>query len=402
MILAMLGHFFLAKKYTMSAEKNTHVAKINNQFVYNAQYNLSARESKVVLYLISKIDPIRQENLISQVVSIRDLEKILRGDAKRWGGIYNELVSMSKKLVKKGIEFSSEIELDGKRLPGYINWFQHIMPCKDDDGNIAMEFLFAQSLQPFLLNLKEYVSLNFLEVAPLKSAFSIRMFQVFRAHRDRMAKYQKRSKLRYELEELKLLLGVSGKYADYRNFRLKVLEVLKKEVNKETSVGMNYKPIKQGRRVAEIEFEIWDKNKQRIELKVDDGNTGLNFETMSYSQIKAFDKLVSYGVNEGIALQMIAKVKGSEIRGFEDWYFGICISILEEKSNQSNDATKAGVLVNWFLKLKVFEQGDHFAKIMERLAAQKKALENKDVKAWENRLMARGMTADEFRNAVKG
>jgi plasmid replication initiation protein len=386
----------------MSKEKNTHIAKINNQFVYNAQYNLTARESKVVLYLIAKIDPVRQENLISQVVSIRDLEKILRGDAKRWGGIYDELVSLSKKLVKKGIEFSTEIELNGKRLPGYINWFQHIMPCKDEDGNIAMEFLFAQSLQPFLLNLKEYVSLNFLEVAPLKSAFSIRMFQVFRAHRDRMAKHQKRSKLRYELEELKLLLGVSGKYSDYRNFRLKVLEVLKKEVNKETSIGMNYTPIKKGRSIVEIEFEIWDKDKNRLKiLSVDETKSGLKFEEMTYSQIKAFDMLVSYGVNDGIAMQMIAKVKGSEIRGFEDWYFGACIQILEDKSNQQGDATKAGVLVNWFLKLKVFEQGDQFAKIMETLAARKKGLENSNVQAWENRLAARGMTAGEFRKMVK-
>jgi heterodisulfide reductase subunit C len=66
------------------------------------------------------------------------------------------------------------------------------------------------------------------------------------------------------------------------------------------------------------------------------------------------------------------------------------------------EGSLAGVLVNWFLKLKVFEQGDHFAKIMETLAARKKALEKSNVSAWENRLLARNMTAGAFRESLKG
>lgn len=387
----------------MNNEITNHVAKIHNQFVFNARYQLSAREQKIILFLVSKIDPIQQKSLLSQVVSVRELEKVLKGDAKRWGGIYNELVDMSRKLVKKGIEFPTNIELDGKKLPGYVNWFQHIMPCHDDNGNVAMEFLFSQSLQPFLLDLREYVSLNFLEVAPLKSGFSIRMFQVFRAHRNRMVKHQRRSKLRYELDELKSLLGVSGKYADYRNFRLKVLEVMVKEVNGSTSIGLKYKPIKKGRSVVAIEFEFWDKQRKKKEIPVQRKLSGhLHFEDLSFAQLKAFDRLIAFGVTEGIVLKMILEVKGSEIHGFEDWYFDECIKILEAKSKQPEDATIPGVFVNWFLKLKVFEQGDHFAKIMEQLAARKKKLERENPDAWGNRLAARGMTATEFREKIKG
>ena len=52
------------------------------------------------------------------------------------------------------------------------------------------------------------------------------------------------------------------------------------------------------------------------------------------------------------------------------------------------------------MKLKVFEQDDQFAKIMERLAIRKKAYERDNVEAWENRLLARNMTAGEFRTKV--
>ena len=36
-----------------STTQTQHVARIDNQFVYNARYQLSAREAKVVLFLLS-------------------------------------------------------------------------------------------------------------------------------------------------------------------------------------------------------------------------------------------------------------------------------------------------------------------------------------------------------------
>ena len=385
---------------TMSSSIKS-VARIDNQFVYNARYNLSARESKIILFLISRIDPVRQKNLIEQTVSVKELERVLKGDAKRWGGLYAELEVMRDRLVRKGIILPTEIEVEGKRFSGYINWFQHIMPVRDKDGNVALEFLFSQSLQPFLLNLREYVAINFLEVVSLKSGFSIRMFQVFRAHRDRMSKYQKRSVLQYELEDLKGLLGVDGKYSDYRNFRKKVLEVLKKEVNKHTTISVEFKPLKKGRSIAAIQFEFWDTGDRASNPKQLTLLEGLVFEELSFAQLRGFDRLVAYGVNEEVALEMLAKVKGSELLGFEDWYFDEVIRIFESKTNQEAEGAKAGTLVIWFLKMKVFDQNDHTARIMERLQKRKKELRLRRPEAWDNRMMAKGMTWQAFEEKMK-
>jgi len=101
----------------------THIARIDNQFVYNARYQLSARESKVILFLVSKIDPVRQKNLIEQTVSVRELEQVLKGDAKKWGGLYEELELLRDRLVRKGIYLPTEVEINGRMLSGYINWF---------------------------------------------------------------------------------------------------------------------------------------------------------------------------------------------------------------------------------------------------------------------------------------
>ena len=110
--------------------------------------------------------------------------------------------------------------------------------------------------------------------------------------------------------------------------------------------------------------------------------------------MKAFDILVAYSINDGIVLEMLSKVKGSEIKGFEDWYFEEVVKIFESKTNQSEDAAKAGTLVNWFLKKKIFEQDDHFAIIMEQLQAKKKKLQIEKPENWGNRMIAKDIKSD--------
>ena len=180
--------------------------------------------------------------------------------------------------------------------------------------------------------------------------------------------------------------------------RDRVLEVMKKEINKHTSIGIKYTPYKEGRSVVGINFEIWDSKSRKKETLV----TGpLAFEALSFAQVKAYDKLVAYGVADGIALEMMSKVKGSEIQGFEDWYFESVIQIFESKTVQEDGTAKAGTLVIWFLKKKVFDQGDMFARIMEALAARKKQLQKEQPTSWENRMLAKDISAEAFRQKLQ-
>lgn len=380
---------------------NLPIARIDNTFVFNARYHLSAREAKVMLFLISKIDPIKQSRLHEQTISVKDLESILKTDNKKWGGLYKEMLDFQDRMLSKTIAMPTDIEIDGRIMPGKMNWFQYISPMRMEDGTVGMRFLFSEPLQPALLNLKKYVGIELLEVVPLKSSFSIRMFQVFRAHRNRMGKYQKTSTMRYEISQLKSLLGIEGKYSEYGNFKKRVLNTLEEEINKHTSIKIAWKGIRKGRSIEEIQFIFSDKGNRK--KKVEDPNLfeGLAFEELSFSQIKAFDWLVAYGVNDSIALEMLNRVGASEIKGFEDWYFEAVLKIFEQKTVQPEGPARAGTLVNWFLKKKIFEQGDHFAKVMEQLQARKKKLQTERPDAWDNRLLAKTITSTEFKKRFK-
>ena len=111
--------------------------------------------------------------------------------------------------------------------------------------------------------------------------------------------------------------------------------------------------------------------------------------------------MTRYGIKIQLALDMVVNVQSSEIIGFQDWYFEEVLTIFESKTNQTTAAAKAGTLVNWFLKKQIFEQGDHFAVIMERLQDRKKKLQTEQNQIWDNRIMAKGITAETFRNLLQ-
>ena len=80
--------------------------------------------------------------------------------------------------------------IDGKPFRGHVNWFQSVMPTYNDKKEVCVRFLFSSDLKPFLLQLKEYAQINRLEVAKMRSAYSIRLFQVFKAQREKFRRHR--------------------------------------------------------------------------------------------------------------------------------------------------------------------------------------------------------------------
>jgi len=368
---------------------NNTLARIENHFIFNAQHGLSAREQKVILFLISQINPLDKQ-FEMQIVPLKEIQDILLD--KRSGSFYEQMMNFADRMTDKKISFDTSVKFRGKKMKGYINWFSSIIPIYNELGDTCIQFLFSKDLKPFLLELKQYSQIDYAQVMPLGSSFSIRMYQVFRGYRDKMSKHQKRSVINYDLQELRTLLGVVDKYKDWRNFNRRVIGVIEDEL-KQTDIRVKPTPIRKGRKVTGIKFEIWDKGNRSTPKA-----GKLKFDTLTFSQRKAYQKLVGYSIADDIAMEMIGRVGGSELIGFEDWYFDMVLSIFESKTRAKSEEQKAGTLVNWFLKKKIFDQGDHFAKIMEQLQARKKKLQDTRPEAWDNRLLAKTMTSDEFTN----
>lgn len=401
----------------MSNKALSKVARIENRFIFHAQYQLTAREQKVILYLIANINPHEQERFHEQIIPVKELEVVLKADGRKWGGLYEEMKQFQKRIVKKGIEFPTNVKIDGKPFPGYINWFQSVAPVENSRGEVCLRFLFAEDLTPFLLQLNEYAQINRLEAAPMRSGHAIRLFQIFKAQRDRMRRHEKVSRLTYGVEELKAILGIPGKYKRFNSFRERVLDTATVEINKYTSLNLlSVDYIRNSRRqVTDLTFVFAEKNKAEeaetnapINKKTTyTGNLPKDFmptssllnQTFSRSQLRTYKILIAKGIKEGIAFkQIIPKITGSEFEGFEDYYIEEALAIFESKTKlrKNQKAQKAGAFVKWFLKKEVFNQGENFARITEKVHERKKKLLQFDTDHWEERMASKGLTVAEL------
>lgn len=372
--------------------ENSTIARIENALIFDSKYQLTAKEQKIILLLISKIDPTTQFGLGVQLVSLKDLEKIINGN-RISGSFRKELNKFASRILQKQLAFKTNYVFRGERLDGHMNWFQSIIPTLTESGEMAMEFQFSNRLKPFLLDLKEYAQIDYQEVLPLQSGHSVRMYQIFKAHRNKMRKHQHKSNIIYVVEEFKALLGIDNKYQDFRNLRKRVLKPIEDEINLSTSIYVKYSPVRENRKIVAIRFEFWESANKEVLPK----SKKKTFDSLSFAELKAYKQLINYGIKESICFEMLNRVGGSEIVGFEDWYFESVINIFESKTSANDSSQKAGILVNWFLKKKVFEQGDMNAKIIEGLQAKKKKIQNSNTESWDNRLLAKSMNAEEFR-----
>jgi len=124
---------------------------------------------------------------------------------------------------------------------------------------------FNDDLKPYLLDLrKRFTSFRLKKIAFLKSIYAIRIYQL-------LVEYNNIDKqvFSYSLEDFReMMLGEkSKKYADFKNFRVRILESAQKELNKESDLSFTFKALRKGRKIGGIEFQIVKTNNNIKVLK---------------------------------------------------------------------------------------------------------------------------------------
>ena len=390
------------------SDKNKLVARLDNQLVMKAHYNLSTNEQKLVLFLTSRLDTEREDFNV-QRVKIKEIEKFfVDGESKRWGSIYERVDMMCNSITDKKITLPKNFVVDGKpiRMQRYIQWFTDIEPYLDEDGEISLKFQFAESLKGFLLELKEYVRVNLIEVLPMRGKYSIRMYQVFKAERDRTKKFKEVSYLVLGIEEMKGMLGIGNKYKAFQDFKRRVITPMVEEINqysKEISISYNF--LKTRRKITDIEFRIYSKKNKEKKAKtgqnVDFVPSKEDLAKLTFAQSKAYEELTNFGVYQGIAYkQIIPTIKGAEMEGFEDLFVKQAIELFKKKESPKIDPKHSvSVFVKWWTDKKVFDiSGDVFFQISDKVHNEKKKLGQERL---DNRAVAKEMTAGEFEKWYK-
>jgi plasmid replication initiation protein len=397
-------------------------ARIDNQFVFNARYRLPAREQKIILYLISKINPIKENEFHKQRLSIGEMKQLLTREGAKYGSFYSELTTIAETMTNCKITFPTQFEFNGTRLKGAINWFQHCIPIEDEKGELYLEFVFSEILKPFIIDLKEYVKIGVAEVFPMRSGYAIRMFQLLKAEYDRLKEYKKIVHYDVSLDKLKELLSIEGKYnyPDFKNFRVRVLDPIRDDINEfSNNIQVDYDYLKTGKKVTGIKFIISAKNEKDKPLKItpsvsedvkpektkktkkEVAEKQVDVSSLTRAQLQALKLLSDFGVFEGIAVkQILPSIGGSELVGFEDIFIQKALGYFQKNAKKQGTAElSASTFVVWWHDKKIFDsQSDSGAWgiLMEQVSDEKKKMQNNDPLAYDNRLVARTMSNAAF------
>lgn len=225
------------------------VTQSNNLIEARHKKPLTAREQKIVLTMVSMIQP-ADEDFKDYRISVKKFSEMLglKGSVK-----YTQMKEIAENLMTKTIEIPKE---NG----GWIlaNW---ISSAEYKEGEGVIDLSFSPKLKPYMLQLKnQFTSYRLSNILNLNSTYSIRLYEL-------MKKWQHLGKWGCSIEDLRGKLGVGKEiYPRYANLKARVLATAIEEVNEKTDLYIGFNEIKKGRSVERIEFTIQHAPEKEIKL----------------------------------------------------------------------------------------------------------------------------------------
>jgi plasmid replication initiation protein len=215
------------------------------------------------------------------------------------GSLYEHIEALCDRQIKGATIFDWNL-LMKDRENGKIEAHQVVTDASFKNGTLTLRY--NNSLTDKIVNLqKDYTVLSLADTLSLKSVYSLRLYEMLKSAYDYQRAVTKRQGelvFEYNLTELKLELGIitSGgskeikselekdfpdydrieelaektgqtKYKEYKIFNRNVLSKTKEELNRKTSLKIDYEPIKSGRRTVGIRFFVIKKDSVTAEPK---------------------------------------------------------------------------------------------------------------------------------------
>ena len=219
-------------------KERDYPVKKANEIIQRAKLDLNLTEQKIFLYAVSKIKP-DDKALQTYEFSINDFCDVC-GIARNDGRTIENIKEYIRGLKAKPFWMINE-DRDWET----IDWIAKAW-VTPKSGKIKIRF--DETMHRYLINmLGNFTQFSLLGVLPMRSTYSIRLYELLRS-------YAGLHKKIFEIDELKALL--MAPYVNFKDFRRKVLEIAEREINAYTDIEITWEPIAKGRKVVQVEFTI--------------------------------------------------------------------------------------------------------------------------------------------------
>ncbi|MEY3368487.1 MAG: hypothetical protein RI973_1642, partial [Bacteroidota bacterium] len=221
----------------------------------DALSKLPGRERQLLLFLGEKL---RQEQALAGAsirVQAAELEFLLdSATLEKPGQYFEQIEALLSGTGSRKITLSRSFS--GPELPsprGHLYWLAGIDPHCNEHGIYCIQFFLAPLVIDFLRELSAAHSAeDWQDMSRLSNQAAIRLCQLCLSFLEE----HKQDILPVKLDALKEKLGLAGKHGDFRNFRQKVLEPAREEINACTSLNIAFDYVRSGRQINDIRIFI--------------------------------------------------------------------------------------------------------------------------------------------------
>jgi hypothetical protein len=192
--------------------------------------------------------------------------------------------SYLKDIVKKLLSRVVMVEDDRGNWKG----FQWVSRCEyriKEDSEVGQAYVKIQlhdDLRPMLLNLrKHFGSVPLLQIAPMPSINSIRVFEILWFTSMKLIKTQ----LSFWLDDLKKRLALENKYHKFKDFRREILQRAQRDCAEYSPLTFTWTEEKKGRKIAQLHFTLQGNEKFKEPGRLPDFRPYSAFHTPKFPEL---------------------------------------------------------------------------------------------------------------------
>lgn len=249
------------KKYL--TESSQFVVK-SNDFVRHGRFRLTLAQQKMILYIVSKIKP-SDSNFQVYTFNITDFCKMCQ--LNRIGGKQYDILKASlKELHDKSVYI--QIDDDTETL---VCWIKKPTFHKNS-GTVDIQL--DEDLKPYLLDLKaSYTKYELVNILRMKYRYSPRLYELLKSyHYDKTETREQEFTVEELVKQLyldentrdsknKSKTDKDSTYTEYKYLNRDILKPSIREINEQTDIHVEYKPVRCGHKATSILFYISTRNK---------------------------------------------------------------------------------------------------------------------------------------------
>lgn len=203
-----------------------------------AGYRLSLAEQRIIILSLGQVD--------SRDVTQKKVTLHAKDYAKEWG--VSEVNAMREMRQAANRLFERYITLSNSDETIKFRWIQSV--AKYHKGEARISFSFSDDILPFLFELDFKLGVTkyeLLSVSGFSSIYSFRLYEL-------AVKMFKMKNKTIGLNDLRTILQLENKYAEYKEFNKFVLKPALSDINEKSDLLLAFEPIKQGRKIVALEF----------------------------------------------------------------------------------------------------------------------------------------------------